>query len=169
MEKYANLKALYGYMFTHPGKKLLFMGGEFAQWKEWTHEESLEWHALDHETHRNVQRWVKDLNDLYRREPALHELDFEPAGFEWVDFNDVAHSVVSYLQEGPDDRRRHPGRLQFHARRPRRLPGRRPRRRPVARGPEQRREGVRRQRPGQPRLGRGGRRAAATAGAIRCV
>jgi len=87
-------------MFTHPGKKLLFMGCEFAQWKEWTHEESLEWNALDHQTHRDVQRWVKDLNDLYRREPALHELDVEPAGFEWVDFNDVDHSVVSYLRKG---------------------------------------------------------------------
>jgi 1,4-alpha-glucan branching enzyme len=100
MEKYANLKALYGYMFTHPGKKLLFMGGEFAQWKEWTHEESLEWHALEHRTHLDVQRWVKDLNNLYRREPALHELDFDPAGFEWIDFNDVNHSIVSYLRRG---------------------------------------------------------------------
>jgi 1,4-alpha-glucan branching enzyme len=100
MEKYANLKALYGYMFTHPGKKLLFMGGEFAQWKEWAHEESLEWNALEHRTHLDVQRWVKDLNDLYRREPALHELDFDPAGFEWVDFNDVNHSIVSYLRKG---------------------------------------------------------------------
>ena len=100
MEKYANLKALYGYMYTHPGKKLLFMGGEFAQWKEWTHEESLEWHALEHRTHLDVQRWVKDLNDLYRCEPALHELDFDPAGFEWIDFNDVNHSIVSYLRRG---------------------------------------------------------------------
>ena len=100
MEKYANLKALYGYMYTHPGKKLLFMGGEFAQWKEWTHDESLEWNVLEHDTHRNVQRWVRDLNALYRREPALHELDFDPAGFEWVDFNDVDHSVVSYLRKG---------------------------------------------------------------------
>jgi 1,4-alpha-glucan branching enzyme len=100
MEKYANLKALYGYMFTHPGKKLIFMGGEFAQWKEWAHEESLEWHALEHRTHLDVQRWVKDLNNLYRREPALHELDFDPAGFEWIDFNDVNHSIVSYLRRG---------------------------------------------------------------------
>ena len=99
-DKYANLKALYGYMYTHPGKKLLFMGGEFAQWKEWTHEESLEWHALDYQPHRDIQRWVKDLNEIYRREPALYELDFEPAGFEWVDFNDVDHSIVSYLRKG---------------------------------------------------------------------
>ena len=100
MEKYANLKALYGYMYTHPGKKLLFMGGEFAQWKEWTHEESLEWHALEHPPHLDVQRWVKDLNALYRREPALYELEFDPAGFEWVDFKDVNHSVISYLRKG---------------------------------------------------------------------
>ncbi|HOW84426.1 MAG TPA: 1,4-alpha-glucan branching protein GlgB [Candidatus Aminicenantes bacterium] len=99
-QKYANLRALYGYMYTHPGKKLLFMGGEFAQWKEWAHDESLEWHALDYEPHRHVQRWVRDLNDLYRREPALHQLDVEPAGFEWVDFKDADHSVVSYLRKG---------------------------------------------------------------------
>jgi 1,4-alpha-glucan branching enzyme len=99
-EKYANLKALYGYMYTHPGKKLLFMGAEFAQWKEWAHEESLEWHALEYDTHRDVQRWVKDLNELYRREPALYELEFDPAGFEWVDFNDVDHSIISYLRKG---------------------------------------------------------------------
>ncbi|MEN6560975.1 MAG: 1,4-alpha-glucan branching protein GlgB [Acidobacteriota bacterium] len=100
MERYDNLRALFGYMYTHPGKKLLFMGGEFAQWREWTHDGSLEWNALDFETHRHVQRWVRDLNEAYRREPALHELDVDPAGFEWVDFNDVAHSVVSYLRKG---------------------------------------------------------------------
>ncbi len=99
MDKYANLKALYGLMFTHPGKKLLFMGGEFAQWREWTHEESLEWHALDYQPHRDVQRWVQDLNALYRKEPALYELDFDPAGFEWVDFNDVDRSLISYLRQ----------------------------------------------------------------------
>jgi 1,4-alpha-glucan branching enzyme len=99
-DQYANLKALFGFMFTHPGKKLLFMGGEFAQWKEWAHEESLEWHALEYEPHRNVQRWVKDLNNLYRNEPALHELDFDPAGFEWVDFKDVDRSIISYLRKG---------------------------------------------------------------------
>jgi 1,4-alpha-glucan branching enzyme len=99
-EQYANLKALYGFMYTHPGKKLLFMGGEFAQWREWVHEESLEWHALDFDSHRQVQRWVADLNALYRREPALHELDFEPEGFEWVDFSDVDGSIISYLRKG---------------------------------------------------------------------
>ncbi len=93
-------QALFGYMYTQPGKKLLFMGGEFGQWREWNHDESLDWDALEHDTHRDVQRWVSDLNALYRREPALHELDFDPAGFEWVDFNDVDHSVVSYLRKG---------------------------------------------------------------------
>lgn len=99
-EKYANLRLLFGFMYTHPGKKLLFMGGEFAQWREWVHEESLEWHALDDPAHQGMQLWVKDLNELYKREPALHELDFEPAGFEWIDFGDVDRSIVSYLRKG---------------------------------------------------------------------
>ncbi len=99
-DKYANLKCLFGFMYTHPGKKLLFMGGEFAQWREWVHEESLEWHALDYAAHKQVQLWVRDINDLYRKEPALHELDFDPAGFEWVDFNDADRSVISYLRKG---------------------------------------------------------------------
>ena len=99
-EKYANLRALFGFMYTHPGKKLLFMGGEIAQWREWVHDESLEWNALEYQSHRDVQRWVRDLNDLYKKEPALHELDFDPAGFEWVDFSDVDYSIVSYLRKG---------------------------------------------------------------------
>jgi len=103
-DRYANLRSLFGLMFTHPGKKLLFMGDEFAQWREWTHEESLEWHALEYPEHRGVQRWVKDLNGLYRREPALHELDFDEAGFQWVDFNDADHSIVSYLRRGRSTR-----------------------------------------------------------------
>ena len=103
-DRYASLKALFGFMFTHPGKKLLFMGGEFAQWREWSHDESLEWHALDYEPHRGVQRWVRDLNRAYRREQALHELDFDQAGFEWVDFNDADRSVISYLRKGSSTR-----------------------------------------------------------------
>jgi 1,4-alpha-glucan branching enzyme len=99
-ERYANLRSLFGFMFSHPGKKLLFMGGEFAQWREWTHDESLEWSALEYEPHRGVQRWIRDLNAVYRREPALHELDFDPAGFEWVDFKDADQSVVSCLRRG---------------------------------------------------------------------
>jgi 1,4-alpha-glucan branching enzyme len=99
-DRYANLRSLFGFMFTHPGKKLLFMGCEFAQWREWVHEESLEWHALEYPEHRGVQRFVQDLNRVYRREPALHELDFDQAGFQWVDFNDADQSVVSYLRRG---------------------------------------------------------------------
>jgi 1,4-alpha-glucan branching enzyme len=103
-DKYASLRALFGFMFTHPGKKLLFMGGEFAQWREWAHDESLEWHALDYEPHRGVQRWVRDLNGVYRGELALHEFDFDQAGFEWVDFNDADKSVISYLRRGRSTR-----------------------------------------------------------------
>lgn len=101
-QKYANLRALYGYMFGHPGKKLLFMGAEFGQWKEWCHEESLEWHALDFETHRGIQRWVSDLNRFYRSEPALHQIDFESSGFEWVDFNDWQGSIISFIRKGKE-------------------------------------------------------------------
>ena len=99
-QKFANLRLLFGYMYTHPGKKLLFMGGEFGQWREWVHEESLEWHALQYPAHQGVQRWVRDLNHLYRREPALHELDFEPIGFEWIDFNDADNSVIAFTRKG---------------------------------------------------------------------
>jgi 1,4-alpha-glucan branching enzyme len=103
-DRYAGLKALYGFMFSHPGKKLLFMGGEFAQWREWSHDESLEWHALEYEEHRGVQRWVRDLNAVYRREPALHEVDFDATGFEWVDFSDSDKSIISYLRRGRSTR-----------------------------------------------------------------
>jgi len=99
-QKFAHLRLLFGYMYGHPGKKLLFMGGEFGQWREWVHDESLEWHALQFEDHRGLQRWVRDLNHLYRREPALHELDFDPAGFEWVDFRDAEKSIISFLRRG---------------------------------------------------------------------
>jgi 1,4-alpha-glucan branching enzyme len=98
--KRANLRLLYGYMFTHPGKKLLFMGGEFGQWSEWNHDTGLEWHLLRYPPHQGILRWVTDLNHLYRREPALHERDAEPEGFEWVDFSDVEKSIVSYLRRG---------------------------------------------------------------------
>ncbi|MEM2865932.1 MAG: 1,4-alpha-glucan branching protein GlgB [Candidatus Hadarchaeales archaeon] len=99
-QKFANLRLLYGYMYGHPGKKLLFMGGEFGQWREWVHDESLEWHVLQYEDHRGLQRWVRDLNRLYREEPALHELDFEPEGYEWVDLKDVEKSIISFLRKG---------------------------------------------------------------------
>jgi len=99
-QRCANLRLLFGYMYGHPGKKLLFMGGEFAQWREWNHDESLEWHALEYPSHQGVQRWVKDLNHLYANEPALYELDFDMKGFEWVDFHDWEHSIISFLRKG---------------------------------------------------------------------
>ena len=99
-QKYANLRLLYGYMYGHPGKKLLFMGVEFAQWKEWNHDESLEWHALQDPFHQGVQRWVRDLNHLYKAEPALYELDFSIEGFEWIDFHNWEQSIISFMRKG---------------------------------------------------------------------
>ena len=99
-QKIANLRLLFGYQYTHPGKKLLFMGGEIGQWAEWSHEQSVEWHLLQFQSHHGLWQWVRDLNLLYRNEPALHELDFDGAGFEWVDFSDHDQSVVSYLRKG---------------------------------------------------------------------
>ena len=102
-QKGANLRLLFGYMFGHPGKKLLFMGNEFGQWKEWNHDESLEWHALQHPSHQWIQRWLKDLNRLYRDEPALYELDFTTEGFEWIDVHDWERSIISFLRKGKRD------------------------------------------------------------------
>ncbi len=99
-QKFANLRLLYGYMHAQPGKKLLFMGGELGQWREWHHDESLEWHLLQFKPHAQLQRWVRDLNQLYRNESALHDLDFSPAGFEWVAGNDADASVLSFLRKG---------------------------------------------------------------------
>lgn len=99
-QKFANLRLLYGYMFGHPGKKLLFMGDDFGQWNEWNHDSSLDWHLLEQDPrHKQLQRWVRDLNTLMRGERSLYELDSEPAGFEWIDCNDVARSVLSFLRK----------------------------------------------------------------------
>ena len=98
-QKFANLRLLFGYMFTQPGKKLLFMGGELGQFREWNHDTSLDWHLLSFPLHTGLQRWVKDLNAAYRSEGALHELDFLPEGFEWIDANDNANSVLSYIRK----------------------------------------------------------------------
>ncbi len=95
----ANLRLMFGYMYSHPGKKLLFMGCEFAQWKEWNHDESLEWHGLEHISHHGVQKWVSDLNHLYKNEPALYELDFSEDGFEWIDFHDWEQCIISFLRK----------------------------------------------------------------------
>ncbi len=98
-QKYANLRLLYGYMYGHPGKKLLFMGSEIAQWREWTHEDSVEWHALQDRFHAGVKDWMRDLNRVYRQEKALHEVDFENAGFEWVDCNDWEESIICFIRK----------------------------------------------------------------------
>jgi len=103
-QKFANLRLLYGYMFTHPGKKLLFMGAEMAQWREWYHEESLDWHLLQYDRHQGIQRWLRDLNRFYRSEPALYELDFQSEGFSWIDCGDWEGSIISYLRQGRSSR-----------------------------------------------------------------
>ena len=99
-QKFANLKALFGYMFGHPGKKLLFMGGEFGQWDEWYHEAGLDWHLLEYPPHQGVKKWVEDLNRFYRSEPAMHELDFTIEGFEWIEFRDSESSIISFIRKG---------------------------------------------------------------------
>jgi 1,4-alpha-glucan branching enzyme len=103
-QRFANLRLLLGYMYAQPGKKLLFMGGEFGQGREWNHDASLDWHLLDVDRHAGVRNWVRDLNRFYRDEPAMHELDVEPGGFEWVDCNDAENSVLSLLRKGRDGR-----------------------------------------------------------------
>jgi 1,4-alpha-glucan branching enzyme len=99
-QKFANLRLLLGYMYAQPGKKLLFMGAELGQWREWDHDGSPDWHFLEYQRHAEVQKWVKDLNQLYRREPALHEMDCEPGGFEWIDASDALQSVISFFRKG---------------------------------------------------------------------
>src|SRR5579871_125988 len=101
-QKFANLRALYGFMYGHPGKKLLFMGGEFGQWHEWAYQSSLDWHLLDYEPHQKLQRFVKDLNHLYLKEPSLYEVDTDWQGFDWIDFRDADNSVVAFLRKAKD-------------------------------------------------------------------
>jgi 1,4-alpha-glucan branching enzyme len=99
-QKFANLRLLYTYMFTYPGKKLLFMGCEFAQGDEWNHDQQLDWYVLDYPLHQGVKTLVGDLNRLYRLQPALYRYDFDPQGFEWLDCNDTDQSVLSYMRHG---------------------------------------------------------------------
>jgi 1,4-alpha-glucan branching enzyme len=101
-QKFANLRLLFAWMFAQPGKKLIFMGGEFGQWREWNHDTSLDWHLLDFPEHSGVSRWVGDLNRLLRTEKAMHELDFDPAGFGWIDCTDSDNSVVSLMRRASD-------------------------------------------------------------------
>jgi len=104
-QQFANLRLLFGYMLAQPGKKLIFMGDEFGQWREWNHDRSLDWHLLDQPLHKGLKRWVRDLNTLYRGDPALHELDCHPDGFAWVNCDDAGHSVLTLLRKSrtPDD------------------------------------------------------------------
>jgi 1,4-alpha-glucan branching enzyme len=103
-QKYATLRTLYGYMYAHPGKKLLFMGNEFGQWREWNHDHSLDWHLLDDPAHQGIHRLVRDLNTLYRAQPSLYECDFDGSGFRWIDCNDNENSVVSVVRYAQDRR-----------------------------------------------------------------
>jgi len=104
-QKLANLRLLLTYEFMHPGKKLLFMGGEFAQWDEWSHDQSLQWHLTQWERHNGIQKLVADLNTIYRNTPSLYEYDFDPKGFEWIDCNDWENSILTFIRKGsnPDD------------------------------------------------------------------
>ncbi|MDR1710103.1 MAG: 1,4-alpha-glucan branching protein GlgB, partial [Candidatus Accumulibacter sp.] len=104
-QRFANLRALYGFMWAHPGKKLLFMGGEFAQWNEWNDAGSLDWSLLDFPPHAGMRALVRDLNHLYRQSPALYEVDFEPVGFEWISANDPDNSVIAFLRRSRDGSR----------------------------------------------------------------
>jgi 1,4-alpha-glucan branching enzyme len=99
-QRFANLRLLFGLMYGQPGKKLLFMGAEFGQVREWSHEESLEWHLLGYPYHRGIQRWVRDLNRVYKSSPPLYELDSDPEGFEWIDFEDREQGVFSFIRKG---------------------------------------------------------------------
>ncbi|MDO5577482.1 MAG: alpha amylase C-terminal domain-containing protein, partial [Fibrobacter sp.] len=101
-QKLANLRLLLSYQFSHPGKKLLFMGGEFAQWHEWNHDNSLEWDLTQWERHNGIQLMVSDLNKLYKSINALHEYDFDGKGFEWIDCNDWENSILTFLRKGDD-------------------------------------------------------------------
>jgi 1,4-alpha-glucan branching enzyme len=101
-QRFANLRAYYGFLWTHPGKKLLFMGGEFAQEREWNHDRGLDWQLLADPMHRGVQMVVRDLNHLYRELPALHALDAEARGFQWIDGSDADQSTISYIRRSED-------------------------------------------------------------------
>ena len=101
-QKHANLRALYGYMFVHPGKKLLFMGGEIGQWREWNHDSQLAWEVLGDPRHAGLQRWIRDLNQCYGAQRSLWDADFEPAGFSWIDCTDHEQSIIALMRRGRD-------------------------------------------------------------------
>ena len=99
-KKFANLRALFSLMYAHPGKKLLFMGGEFAQFAEWSFERSLDWHLLEQQPHKGIQNLLKELNRLYKEEPSLHRNDVEKEGFAWIEENDYQANVISFIRKG---------------------------------------------------------------------
>ncbi|PRX52234.1 1,4-alpha-glucan branching protein GlgB [Salegentibacter salegens] len=99
-QRFANLRLLYAYMFTHPGTKLLFQGCEFGQSEEWNFQKSLDWHLLEYDSHKGMQELIKALNEFYRSEPALYEKQFVPEGFEWIDYSDAENSVISFIRKG---------------------------------------------------------------------
>jgi 1,4-alpha-glucan branching enzyme len=101
-QKFANIRLLFAYMYAQPGKKLMFMGGEFGQWWEWNSNTSLDWHLVQERPHKTLQTFVKDLNTVYQQEPALHELDFTHEGFEWIDFGDYEQSIVAFIRRAKD-------------------------------------------------------------------
>ena len=103
-QKFANLRALLAFMFGHPGKKLLFMGTEIGQWDEWEEAHSLDWHLLEYEPHRKLQLFVKELNRVYRNEPALYQVDFDHTGFEWIDFMDSDNSIITFMRRASDSK-----------------------------------------------------------------
>lgn len=101
-QRFANLRALYGHMWGHPGKKMLFMGAEIGQWWEWNHDDSLQWHLLEYAPHRGLQQYIADLNHLYQSEPALYEVDFDWQGFQWIDLHDSDNSTLTYIRYAED-------------------------------------------------------------------
>lgn len=101
-QRFANLRALYGHMWGHPGKKMLFMGCEIGQWWEWNHDDSLQWHLLEYDRHRGLQRYVADLNRLYVTQPALHQVDYDWTGFQWIDLHDSEQSTITYFRRAKD-------------------------------------------------------------------
>jgi 1,4-alpha-glucan branching enzyme len=105
-QKFANLRALFAYMWARPGKKTLFMGGEFGQWREWNHDTSLDWHLLDEADHRGVHNLMRDLNRIYRAEPALWEADHQAAGFQWIDANNTDENVIAFMRIAPSSGRK---------------------------------------------------------------
>ena len=103
-QRFANLRLLYSYMFTHPGAKLLFQGNEIGQGEEWNFQSSIDWHLLQYDVHKGVQHLIRDLNALYKSQPALHEKQFSNEGFEWIDYNDAENSVLAFIRKGQSEK-----------------------------------------------------------------